>query len=119
MGFFCASTIILQITEKQWVITKLFVCLPVKLGSLHDKTQVMKTLITLIFVLVIGAAAQAQNPITHVTVGTIATSTVIPATGQETMMKNENDVSVIYIFKNTKVRKALSFKTNNDKAKLA
>ena len=79
----------------------------------------MKTLITLTFVLVIGFTANAQNPTELVKVNTIATTIVDSAAKQEIVIKTENSVSVIYIYKNAKIKKALSFTTRNDKAKLA
>ncbi|MCG2459367.1 hypothetical protein K8352_01245 [Flavobacteriaceae bacterium F89] len=79
----------------------------------------MKTLITLIFVLVIGFTANAQNPTELVKVNTIATTIVDATAKQEIAIKTENSVSIIYIYKNAKIKKALSFTTRNDKAKLA
>ena len=82
----------------------------IKLSSLYNKT-----LITLIFVLVIGATAQGQNATELVKVNAIST-TIVASAKQEIVIKTDNSVSVIYIYKNAKIKKALSFMTINDKA---
>ena len=74
----------------------------------YIKTQVMKTILTLIFVLTIGVTAQAQD----VKVETVEMSIVTSTT-------NENTVARLYKFKNSRVKKALSFTTKRNKAKLA
>jgi hypothetical protein len=73
----------------------------------------MKTILTLIFVLFIGVAAQAQNGVAQVKVETVGKSIV-----KETV-KNENSVARLYMFKNSKITKELSFSTKLNKAKLA
>jgi formate hydrogenlyase subunit 4 len=79
----------------------------------------MKTILTLLFVLFIGVAAQAQNGTTQVKVETI-TMTIVTATAkQEVAVQNENSVARLYMFKNSKVTKELSFSTKLNKAKLA
>ncbi|MBT8300943.1 MAG: hypothetical protein KJO63_06405 [Maribacter sp.] len=72
----------------------------------------MKTILTLIFVLTIGAAAQAQDAKVDVKVETIEMSIVTTTT-------NENTVARLYKFKNSMVKKALSFTSKRNKAKLA
>ncbi|NND80419.1 MAG: hypothetical protein HKN53_11010 [Maribacter sp.] len=72
----------------------------------------MKTILTLLFVLTIGAAAQAQDAKVDVKVETIEMSIVNTTT-------NENTVARLYKFKNSRVKKALSFTTKRNKAKLA
>ncbi|MBT8298055.1 MAG: hypothetical protein KJO52_06945 [Maribacter sp.] len=72
----------------------------------------MKTILTLIFVLTIGAAAQAQDAKVDVKVETIEMSIVTTTT-------NENTVARLYKFKNSRVKKALSFTTKRNKSKLA
>ncbi|MBT8300763.1 MAG: hypothetical protein KJO63_05490 [Maribacter sp.] len=72
----------------------------------------MKTILTLIFVLTIGAAAQAQDAKVDVKVETIEMSIV-------TTTNNENTVARLYKFKNSRVKKALSFTTKRNKSKLA
>ena len=74
----------------------------------------MKTILTLIFVLFIGVAAQAQKGIVEVKVETVTMSIVTKVT-----VKNENSVARLYMFKNSRVTKELSFTTKLNKAKLA
>ena len=79
----------------------------------------MKTLLTLIFVLFIGVAAQAQNGAAEVKVETVTMSVVAATAKQEVAVKNQNSVARLYMFKNSKITKALSFSTKLNKAKLA
>ncbi len=73
----------------------------------------MKTLVTIIFILFIGIAAQAQDTPAEVKVKTVEMSVVTSTTTKE------NTVARVYKFKNTRVKKALSFKAKRNKAKLA
>ncbi|TQO37829.1 hypothetical protein GQ41_2454 [Arenibacter algicola] len=79
----------------------------------------MKTILTLIFVLFIGVAAQAQNGAAEVKVETVTMSVVAATAKQEVAIKNQNSVARLYMFKNSKITKALSFSTKLNKAKLA
>ena len=72
----------------------------------------MKTLVTLIFILFIGIAAQAQDSSSEAKVDTVTMSIVTSTT-------KENTVARVYMFKNSRIKKALSFKTKRNKAKLA
>ena len=72
----------------------------------------MKTILTLIFVLTIGVTAQAQDAKVDVKVETVEMSIVTSTT-------NGNTVARLYKFKNSRVKKALSFTTKRNKAKLA
>ena len=78
----------------------------------------MKTLITLIFVLFIGVAAKANNVGQEVKVETV-TMSIVTSTANEVSVKNENKVARLYMFKNSRVKKELSFSTKLNKAKLA
>jgi hypothetical protein len=79
----------------------------------------MKTILTLIFVLLIGVAAQAQKGTTEIKVETVAMTIVTATVKQEVAVKNENSVARLYMFKNSKVTKELSFSTKLNNAKLA
>ncbi|PXX29199.1 hypothetical protein [Arenibacter sp. ARW7G5Y1] len=79
----------------------------------------MKTILTLIFVLFIGVAAQAQNDAVQVKVETIVMSIVNATEKQEVAIKSNNSLARLYRFKNSKVTKELSFSTKLNKAKLA
>ena len=72
----------------------------------------MKTLLTLIFILFIGVAAQAQDSASETRVIAIEMSIATSTT-------NENTVARVYRYKNSRVKKALSFTTKRNKAKLA
>jgi len=72
----------------------------------------MKTLVTLIFILFIGTTAQAQDTPSDVNAKTVEISVV-------TSTSKENTVARVYKFKNSRIKKALSFKTKRNKAKLA
>ncbi|ASO06813.1 MAG: hypothetical protein RIM68_07060 [Arenibacter sp.] len=78
----------------------------------------MKTLLTLIFVLFIGVAAQANTVGQEVKVETV-TMSIVTSTENEVSVKNENKVARLYMFKNSRVKKELSFSTKLNKAKLA
>jgi len=77
----------------------------------------MKTFITLIFVLTIGVAAQAQDKTAEVKVETIEMTIVTSTT--ETTVNKEEKVARLYRRANSTVKKALSFTTKRNKAKLA
>lgn len=79
----------------------------------------MKTILTLIFVLFIGVAAQAQNETAEVKVETVTMSIATATVKQEVVIRNENSVARLYMFKNSKITKELSFSTKLNKAKLA
>lgn len=78
----------------------------------------MKTLFTLIFVLFIGVAAQANTVDQEVKVESISMS-IVTSSEKEVSVKNENKVARLYMFKNSRVKKELSFSTKLNKAKLA
>ena len=78
----------------------------------------MKTLLTIIFVLFIGVAAQANTVDQEVKVETV-TMSIVTSTKNEVSVKNENKVARLYMFKNSRVKKELSFSTKLNKAKLA
>ncbi|WP_298488282.1 hypothetical protein [uncultured Maribacter sp.] len=73
----------------------------------------MKTILTLIFVLFITVAAQAQNNTKEVKVVTIEKTIVTETT------VNTTEVARLYKRTNAKVKKALTFTTKRNRAKLA
>ena len=77
------------------------------------KTQDMKTILTIVFILFIGATAQAQNNTEEVKVVTIEKTTV-----KETAAKS-TEVARLYRRSNSTVKKALKFTTKRNRAKLA
>jgi len=78
----------------------------------YIKTQVMKTILTILFVLTIGVTAQAQDAKVDVKVETVEMTIVTSTT-------NGNTVARLYKFKNSRVKKALTFTTKRNKAKMA
>ncbi|PCJ98328.1 MAG: hypothetical protein COA50_02155 [Flavobacteriaceae bacterium] len=72
----------------------------------------MKTFLTIIFVLFIGLTAQAQDAKNDAKVNTVEMTEKVSET-------KENSVARLYKFKNSRIKKALSFRTNANKAKLA
>ena len=79
----------------------------------------MKTIATLIFVLFIGVAAQAQTATEEVKVDTIEMTIVTSTTSKEATLETATEVARLYKFKNSRVKKALSFTTKRNKAKMA
>ncbi|WP_297765963.1 hypothetical protein [uncultured Muriicola sp.] len=72
----------------------------------------MKTLLTIIFIFFISFAAQAQDNTAEVKVET-AKKEIVTETAKE------NSVARLYRFKNSRIKKELSFKTSKNTAKLA
>ncbi|RTE53465.1 hypothetical protein EHW67_10645 [Arenibacter aquaticus] len=79
----------------------------------------MKTILTLIFVLFIGVVAQAQNDAVEVKVETVTMGIATATSKQEVAAETNNTVARLYMFKNSKVTKELSFSTKLNRAKLA
>jgi hypothetical protein len=80
----------------------------------------MKSILTILFVLFIGLFAQAQDAKVEVKVAT-QTETVISVTPSiETRLNNsETKIARLYMDRNYKVKKELSFYTKANKSKLA
>jgi len=72
----------------------------------------MKTLLTIIFIFFISFAAQAQDNTAEVKTETAKKEIV-------TETATENSVARLYRFKNSRIKKELSFKTKRNAAKLA
>ncbi|MFK7812047.1 MAG: hypothetical protein AB8B59_06105 [Maribacter sp.] len=79
----------------------------------------MKTIATLIFVLFIGVAAQAQSSTKEVKVETIEMSIVTSIVKEELKLETKTEVARLYKFKNSRIKKALKFTTKRNKAKMA
>ena len=73
----------------------------------------MKTIATLIFVLLIGFAAQAKDA------GVVAFETGFTTAVKEVKQAKGGEVARLYRFKNSLVKKELTFSTKRDKAKMA
>ena len=78
----------------------------------------MKTIATIFFIFFIGTAAQAQNNTTDAKVETIE-MTIVTETAYELNLDTKTEVARLYKFKNSRIKKALSFTTKRNKAKMA
>ncbi|MGB5376623.1 hypothetical protein [Muriicola sp.] len=72
----------------------------------------MKTIATIFFIFFLSFAAQAQNTTTEVKTETAKKEIVTETT-------TEKSVARLYRFKNSRIKKELSFKTAKNTAKLA
>ncbi len=80
----------------------------------------MKAIVTIIFIIFFGITAQAQNNTKEVQVETIEMSIVTTTeTKNEVKTETTTEVARLYKFKNSRVKKALSFTTKRNKAKMA
>ena len=88
--------------------------------SLQCKTKVMKTILTILFVLFIGLFAQAQDAKVEVKVAAqIENVVLVTPTVETTLNSNETKIARLYMDRNYKVKKELSFYTKANKTKLA
>lgn len=78
----------------------------------------MKTIVTLIFVLFSGMALHAGSTNAEVKVDT-DTKGIVTGIKEETSLKNNGSVARLYLFKNSRVKKELSFATKRNNSKLA
>ena len=74
----------------------------------------MKAIATIIFIIFFGIVAQAQNNTQEVKVETIE-MTIVNTTAKETT----TEVARLYKFKNSRIKKELSFSTKRNIAKMA
>ncbi|WP_299532898.1 hypothetical protein [Ulvibacterium sp.] len=85
----------------------------------------MKSILTLLIVLLFGAMALAQNTQTDVKVESIEMGVVldgslaVPVATFQGTQPGQDQVARLYKFRNSRVKKALSFRTKKNKAKLA
>jgi len=80
----------------------------------------MKAIATIIFIIFFGITAQANNEVKEVKVETIEMTIVITTeTKNEVKTETTTEVARLYKFKNSRIKKALSFTTKRNKAKMA
>ncbi len=79
----------------------------------------MKAILTLLFVLIIGITAQAQDAVVEVKAETVQTSIVTSTSFENVNLESKVEVARLYRSKNSRVKKAMSFTTKRDKAKMA
>ncbi|THV60287.1 hypothetical protein EZV76_06925 [Flagellimonas alvinocaridis] len=78
----------------------------------------MKTILTIIAVIFFGTVAMAQDANKEVKVDAVTVGVELNIDIQK-QAKKETEVARLYKFKNSRVKKELSFKTKKDRAKLA
>ncbi|WP_108246594.1 hypothetical protein [Muricauda brasiliensis] len=78
----------------------------------------MKTIFTIIAVTFFGTMAFAQDISKEAKVDTLTMGVELKVEFNQTIRKDRKTVR-LYKFKNSKIKKELSFKTKNDKSKLA
>lgn len=79
----------------------------------------MKAILTLIFFLFIGMTVQAQQVKTEVKVESITRGIMIDCQPEVSLKNNDSSVARLYLFKNSRIKKELSFITKSNKSKLA
>ncbi len=81
----------------------------------------MKTILTLIAVIFIGTVAMAQDTTKAIKVETVTVSVNLDTTSNELTktVKTGTEVARLYMFKNSRIKKELSFSTKKSKAKMA
>jgi len=79
----------------------------------------MKTIATLLFVLFIGVAAQAQTATEEVKVNTVEMTIVTETSFEEVTLETATEVARLYKRSNARVNKELSFTTKRSRAKMA
>lgn len=79
----------------------------------------MKTIFTLLIILTIGVSAQAQNSTEEIKVETIEMTIVTESSTEEATIETKKEVARLYKFKNSRIKKALSFTTKRNKSKRA
>ncbi len=78
----------------------------------------MKTIATIFFILFIGTAAQAQDTVKDVKVDTVE-MTIVTETATTIKLDETKQVARLYKFKNSRVKKELSFATKRNSPKMA
>jgi len=85
----------------------------------HVKTtQIMKTIVTFIFIIFVGTSAMAQGTGKEVKVQTTSIGVELNINIQENGVQGK-EVARLYMFKNSRVKKALKFKTKRNASKIA
>ena len=81
----------------------------------------MKTILTLVIVILLGFTAQAQNNTKDVKAETIEMGIVVisSSSSKEVTLVKVTEVARLYKYKNSRIKKALKFTTKRNKAKMA
>ncbi|GMN09411.1 hypothetical protein MTsPCn9_01330 [Croceitalea sp. MTPC9] len=78
----------------------------------------MKTILTLTAIIFLGTFGVAQTSTKEVKVETITKSVVLNVEIKQ-IIKEDNKVARLYMFKNSRIKKELAFKTKRNRSKLA
>lgn len=78
----------------------------------------MKAILTLITIIFFGTLATAQEATKEVKVDIVTKNVVLDVTIEKTI-KEDKKVARLYMFKNSRIKKELAFKTKRNNAKLA
>lgn len=78
----------------------------------------MKAILTLTAIIFFGTFAVAQSTTKEVKVETITASVVLIKEVKQTV-NEDNKVARLYMFKNSRIKKELAFKTKRNRSKLA
>ena len=78
----------------------------------------MKTLATIFFIFFIGTALQAQENTNDVKIDTVETA-MVTVTAQTIKLDETKQVARLYKFKNSRIKKELSFATKRNSPKMA
>lgn len=78
----------------------------------------MKAIVTLIFVFFIGMMVHSQPANPEVKIA-VQTKGIVTGTHQKAILKREAPVVRLYLFKNSRIKKELSFSTKRNTSKLA
>jgi hypothetical protein len=76
----------------------------------------MKTVLTFIFIIFIGASAMAQDTSKEVKVETVTYGIELNIKVESS---KETKIARLYMFKNSRIKKALNFKTKRNNSKIA
>ena len=81
----------------------------------------MKAVFTIFAIIFLGTGAMAQNSVKEekvatITMGVTIENVVVPTTVQT---EGNTEVARLYMFKNSRVKKALAFKTKRNRSKIA
>ncbi len=95
-------------------------CIDLRVHLQRKTTQVMKVILTFIAVSFFTTTAFTQNTSEEVKVETTTVSVELKTADQVVKeTKNETEVARLYMFKNSRIKKELAFRTKRNKSKLA
>jgi len=95
-------------------------CIDLRVHLQSKTTSVMKVILTFVAVIFFTTTAFTQSTLEEVKVETTAASVELNVEIEMTEeIKTETEVARLYMFKNSRIKKALAFRTKRNKSKLA